>query len=128
MKMLAHRVICCGDYRSYLVLSEAIDRINADNTNLPPIRYRVSSGETDPTREGVRYTEIAAHSPARLAHLEDYLGDLSDKAKSLEALFKGEEIPKEDKSIEEAVNGLFDIFLGKKPNPHDEVNHSDDNH
>jgi len=129
MKMFAHRVIYCGDYRSYLVLSEAIDRINADNTNLPPIKYRVSSGETDSSKDGVRYAEVAAHSPARLIHLQDYLGDLSDTAKNLEALMQGKKVVEKEDSLEAAVSSIFDLFLGGKPNPqNDEVNHSDDNH
>lgn len=127
MKMFAQRVIHCSDYYSYLVLSEAIERINAENTELPPIRYRVSSGETEHGKDGVRYAEVAAHSPARLVHLQDYLGDLSDKVQTLEALFKGEKVKEEEEPSEDAVDSLFRLFLGKKPNPHNnEVNHSDD--
>lgn len=123
--MLAQRVILCGDYRSYVVLSESIERLNGNNPELPPVKYRIASGVTKLGEDGARYVELLAHSPARLLHLEDYLTELSDTAKKLNALFKGEE--DSNKPVESAIESLFELFLGSKENPQDEeVNHKDD--
>jgi hypothetical protein len=123
--MLAQRVILCGDYRSYVVLSESIERLNENNPELPPVKYRIASGATKLGQDGARYVELLAHSPARLLHLEDYLTELSDKAKKLNALLNGEEEPEEPKKS--GVQSLFELFLGSSKNPQDEeVNHKDE--
>jgi len=131
MKMLPQKVICCGDYRSYVVLSESIDRLNQLSPDLPPIKHRLGSGVTEPHSEGLRYVEIVAHSLARLVHLEDYLTELSQAAQKMDDIFAGKKSEEEEDQVsgfENAFDTLFGLLNGKTQPPTKEVNSSDDNH